>query len=253
MPLVRPGPVRPRYHRLPVGAVEPLTPRAVAVTFAVPPGLAAAYRFRAGQHLTLRVGVGGEVVRNSYSIAQPATGQPPRTLRIGVQHVPHGRLSPWLVTGLAAGETVDVLPPLGQMCLRPEPAAARHHLCLAGGSGITPLLSICATALADEPGSRVTLVQVARSARDAMFAAELTALADRYAARLALVPVHSRVSGRLDGPGLAGIVGAVGVPDQAWLCGPSGLVALGHEVLADLGVPAEHRRDEVFWVNDARS
>ena len=130
------------FHSLTVAGVEHLTADSAAVTFAVPPRLRDAYAFKAGESLTLRRNIDGAEHRRSYSICAPVGAAP----RVGVREVPGGLFSSWLVRGLAVGDTVEVQTPAGTF--QADPATSGRHLCIAAGSGITPVLSIAASALA---------------------------------------------------------------------------------------------------------
>ena len=136
------------FHPLTVRSVEPETDEAVVVCFDVPGELAEAFRFTQGQHLTLRSTVDGSDERRSYSIcAGIADGE----LRVGVRKVPGGRFSTWINEQLRPGDTIQVMAPEGRFFVPLDPGASRHYLGIAGGSGITPILSIMKTVLAAEP------------------------------------------------------------------------------------------------------
>ncbi|CAM3328443.1 1,2-phenylacetyl-CoA epoxidase subunit PaaE [Kibdelosporangium persicum] len=243
---------RTEFHKLTVAHVERLCDDAVAVTFDVPPDLAAEYDFRAGQSLTLRRIIDGRDERRSYSICAMVGSKP----RIGVREVPGGAFSPWLVHEVRPGDTIEVLPPTGDFT--PEPAPARHVL-VAAGSGITPVMSILSTVLQD-PSASAVLLYGNRRTNTVMFADELADLKDRYTARLELVHVLSRepreaelFTGRLDGEKLRlllPMLTRVSEVDHWWLCGPFGMVTEAREVLAELGVPRERVHFELFYVED---
>lgn len=241
------------FHPLTVAAVERLTDDSAAVTFAVPDGLRAEFAFAAGQSLTLRRTVDGVEHRRSYSICAPAGAAP----RVGVREIPGGLFSSWLVHDVRPGDRVEARPPAGR--LRADPATPGRHLCVAAGSGITPVLSIAATVLTN-PASAVTLVYGNRSSSSVMFAEELADLKNRYGARLELIHVLSReprdvelFSGRLDAGRLRRLLLAL-VPvadlDHVWLCGPFGLVTDARAVLAELGVEREKVHVELFFVDE---
>ena len=137
----------PVFHTLTVHSVEQLTDDAVAVSFDVPAELAAAYDFAAGQSLTLRRRIDGQEHRRTYSICA-AVGERPR---IGVREIPDGLFSHWLVHEVTPGTEVEVQTPSGSF--RADPATGGRHLCIAAGSGITPMLSI-ATHDARQPRRR---------------------------------------------------------------------------------------------------
>jgi ring-1,2-phenylacetyl-CoA epoxidase subunit PaaE len=236
-----------------VARVDRLTDDAAAVTFDVPAELAAAFEFRPGQSVTLRRTDGGVDERRDYSICAPAGER----LRIGVREVPGGLFSSWLVNDVRPGDEVEVLPPAGRFTADLSTPGA--HVFVVAGSGITPALSLASTVLADG-ASTVTMFYGNRRTDTVMFADELADLKDRYGPRLTLVHVLSReprdtqvTSGRLDGPRLRVLVGAlvdVGAVGHWWLCGPHGLVTAARELLADLGVARERVHQELFYVDD---
>lgn len=244
---------RSEFRRLLVADVERLTDDAVAVTFDVPDDLAEEFAFRPGQSLTLRKRFEGREERRSYSICAPAGAR----LRVGVREVPDGLFSTWLVHQVRPGDEIEVRPPTGSFT--PDLDVTAHHVLIAAGSGITPVLSIAASVL-EHPDSRVTLLYGNRRSDTVMFADELADLKDRYGPRLGLAHVLSRepreaelFTGRLDADKLRTLLRVL-VPsadvDHWWLCGPYGLVTAAHEVLEELGVPRERVHQELFFVDD---
>ena len=244
---------RGQFHELVVARVDRLCNDAVAVTFDVPAGLAEVFRFRPGQSLTLRRVIAGQEQRRSYSICS-AAGQPPR---IGVREVPSGAVSGWLVHEVRPGDRVEVQPPAGSFTT--DLAAPARHVLIAAGSGITPILSITASALR-QPGTEATLLYGNRRADSVMFADEVADLKDAYPARLQLAHVLSRepqevelFTGRMDAAKLRLLLPAlseVGRVDHWWLCGPFGMVTDAAEVLTELGVPGERIHRELFYVEE---
>jgi ring-1,2-phenylacetyl-CoA epoxidase subunit PaaE len=241
---------RAEFHPLKVRHVERLTADAVAVTFDVPSELAEAFSFRPGQSLTVR----RHADRRSYSICSPI-GAPPR---IGVREVPGGAVSGWLVHAVRAGDVIDVQPPAGSFT--PDLASAGHHVLIAAGSGITPVLSIAESVLRARDDTTVTLVYGNRRSDTVMFAEELADLKDAHPARLQLVHVLSReprdvelFNGRLDADKLGVLLPVLVDPpsvDHWWLCGPFGMVTEAIGVLSALGVPDERIHRELFYVGD---
>ncbi len=244
---------RRQFRELTVARIDLLCADAVAVTFDVPSELADEYQFRPGQSLTLRRFVDGRDERRSYSICAPA-GQP---LRIGVREVPGGALSGWLANEVQPGDRIEAQPPSG--AFTPDLTVPGRHVLVAAGSGITPVLSITASALAST-ASEATLLYANRRADTVMFADEIADLKDSHPARLQLVHVLSRepqevelFSGRLDAARLRRLLPAlcdVHDVDHWWLCGPYGMVTDAIAVLAELGVPADRVHRELFYVED---
>lgn len=252
-------PRRAAFHRLTVAGVSPLTDDARLVTFAVPPRLRQEYRFRAGQHLTLRAEVDGEQLRRSYSIC---VAEGSGLLRVAVKRQPDGAFSGYVHQRLATGDAIDVMTPAGNFTVDVDPGRARHYGMVAAGSGITPIISIMATVLAREPRSRCTLWFGNRSTASVMFLEELADLKDRYPDRLQLLHVLSRersesplLSGRLDRDRLPRLLEAFVEPaglDQWLLCGPVELVRDAREVLAGAGVAEDRVRFELFHAGAPR-
>jgi ring-1,2-phenylacetyl-CoA epoxidase subunit PaaE len=242
----------PAFVPLRVAEVERLCADAVAVTFDVPSELHDTFRFRPGQALTIRRAQDGRDERRSYSICAPRGGPP----RIGVREVAGGAVSGWLVHDLRPGDTVEVLPPSGSFAL--DETGGRHVL-IAAGSGITPMMSIAATVLAD-PRSDVTLVYGNRRTDTVMFADELADLKDRYPDRFQLLHVLTRepreadlLSGRLDAARLDTLIdGLIPVADVEhwWLCGPHPVVETARAALTARGVDPARVHRELFYVED---
>ena len=215
------------FHWLRVREVRPDTDEAVIVSFDVPAELAQVFEFTQGQYLTLRMEVGGEDLRRSYSIC---AGVDDGELRVGVRRVKGGRFSNWINTELKAGDLVQVFPPQGHFFAPVDAKARRHYLGIAGGSGITPILSIMKTVLARESGSRFTLIYGNRRQASTMFKEELEDLKSRYLTRLALHHVFSDET--VDAPMLEGVLNRAKIAqfldaliapasvDHAFVCGP---------------------------------
>ncbi|WP_134738085.1 1,2-phenylacetyl-CoA epoxidase subunit PaaE [Nocardioides sp. 503] len=250
----RVGRVQPVFHTLTVAAVERLTDDSAAVTFDVPEDLREAFAFAAGQSLTLRRTIEGQEHRRTYSICAPVGDLP----RVGVREIPDGLFSSWLVRGVRPGDEVEVQTPTGSF--RADPAEGGRHLCIAAGSGITPMLSIASTVLAGHPEAEVTLLYGNRTSGSVMFAEELGDLKNRHGQRFRLSHVLSReprdaelFSGRLDADRLRRLLSVL-VPvramDHVWLCGPFAMINDAREVLAELGVPEERVHFELFYVDE---
>jgi ring-1,2-phenylacetyl-CoA epoxidase subunit PaaE len=248
-----------RFHPLPVAAVDRITDDSVALTFTVPPELREEYRHAPGQHLALRRRVDGTEIRRTYSICSPApdpSGPGPDTLRVGVRLVEGGAFSAYALKEINAGDVLEVMTPAGRFTLDPAPGL---YAAVAGGSGITPVLSIVSTLLAREPAARFCLIRSDRTAASTMFLEEVADLKDRYPERLQLVTVLSREeqqaglpSGRLDRERLTGLLPAllpVGEVAGWFLCGPYGLVQGAEQALRELGVDRSRIHQEIFHVD----
>lgn len=246
------------FHSLTVRSVTPETPEAVVVSFALPPELRETFGFTQGQYLTLRHEIDGRDLRRSYSIC---AGVDDGELRVGVRKVRDGVFSQWINTQLRAGDQIQVMAPQGRFFTPLAPERRRHHLGIAGGSGITPILSIMKTVLAREPLSRFTLIYGNRQLRSTMFKEELEDLKSRYMARLALHHVFSEEQtdsplqhGVMDRHKLAEFLQAAvpaGSIDEAYICGPFQMNDEAEAALSEAGVPEERIHIERFGIAQA--
>ena len=238
------------FYPLVVRDVERLTGDSAAVTFAVPAELTGVFAFSPGQFLTVRRGD----ERRSYSICAPAGAAP----RIGVREVAGGAVSGWLAREVRPGDVIEVQAPGGTFT--PDLSVPGHHLLLAAGSGITPMMSIAGSVLAADEVSTVTLLYGNRRSGTVMFTDEIADLKDAYPTRIRIVHVLSRepqevelYSGRLDRDRLKALLPATvdaASVDHWWLCGPFGMVTGAMGVLDELGVDARRVHRELFWVGD---
>ena len=254
---------RARFHTLTVSDVRHLTDDAIEVGFTVPAELADDYAYLPGQYVALRVHLDGAEVRRSYSLCRPPV--PVRdgatSLAVAVKRDEGGLFSTWAQTELHPGFEIDVMSPQGTFTSGLEELEGMHVVGIAAGSGITPMMALARNLLTASETTRFTLLYTNKSTSDVMFLEDLADLKDRYPTRLVLHHVLSReqrtapvLSGRIDEEKLRTILDSLILPstvDEWFLCGPFALVDLCREVLADIGVPREHVRFELFTTGDA--
>jgi ring-1,2-phenylacetyl-CoA epoxidase subunit PaaE len=241
------------FHPLKVADVRRETADAVSVRFEIPDDLKDAFKFQAGQHLTLRRDIGGEDVRRNYSVCvAPSENE----IRIAIKQMPAGTFSLWANTALHEGETVEVLPPMGRFVIPGSDGPAPYYVALAGGSGITPVISILKTVLETRPQSRFTLLYGNRDSASIMFLEELAALKNRYLERLEVYHFLEYeaedielFNGRLDRAKcedvLSSLVDAASA-DAFFICGPGPMMDAAEAALSARGVPAERIHIERF-------
>jgi ring-1,2-phenylacetyl-CoA epoxidase subunit PaaE len=241
------------FHSLRVREVIPDTAEAVVVSFDVPEGLRETFSFTQGQYLTLRKDIAGADLRRSYSIC---AGVDDGELRVGVRKVKGGVFSNWINEQLRAGDQISVMAPQGRFFVALQPEARRHHLGIAGGSGVTPILSTMKTVLAREPLSRFTLIYGNRALKSTMFKEEIEDLKNRYLTRLTLhhvfsdehtdAPLNMGVMNRDKiGAFLASVVPASGIA-HAFVCGPFQMNDEAEAALLAAGVPEDRIHIERF-------
>ena len=242
------------FTPLKVKSVEPLTHDSVTVTFERPAG--ADLPFTAGQHLTLRRMAGDAELRRTYSICASAGS---KELRIGVKRLEGGAFSEWVNSVLVAGDVIDVMAPAGRFSPHLDPARAKRYVAIAAGSGITPIISIVATALETEPRSTIALWYGNKTTADIMFLEELCDLKDRFPDRFEVLFFLSReeqevelVSGRLDAERVSRLLAELEPPagvDEWFLCGPFAMVTEVVATLGSAGVDRVKIHRELFHVD----
>lgn len=274
---------RPSFHTLAVKEVRRLTDDAIEVAFHVPAELAGKFDYLPGQYVALRTTLPDEAgepkeIRRSYSIcAEPRSfADGTSEIRVAIKKDLGGLFSTWANAELKAGDTLDVMSPMGAFVSKhgrdgvavdqnvmnsmnhPEDLAgeAGNFVAIAAGSGITPVIAIARTLLAANPDTRFDLIYANKAAMDVMFLEELADLKDKYPQRLAIHHVLSReqriaplLSGRIDAEKLQQLLGTAlhaDDVDEWFLCGPFELVQLCRDTLAERGVKPENVRFELF-------
>ncbi len=227
------------FHALRVAEVLRETPDSVSVRFDLPADLRAAFMFKAGQHLTLKREIGGEEVRRNYSLCV-SPGE--NLLKIGIKSIAGGVFSGWANEELKTGDEIEAMAPHGSFTWAFDSKASRHYCAFAGGSGITPILSLLKTALETEPGSRFTLCYGNRTSAGIMFLEELAGLKDRYIDRLRLFHFLedeeeeiALFNGRLDAAKCEELFAALIIPaaiDAFFICGPGPMMDAVEQALS---------------------
>ncbi|WP_171123200.1 MULTISPECIES: ferredoxin--NADP reductase [unclassified Ruegeria] len=238
------------FHPLTVTEIQKTIRDAVIVT--LKPESPDRFTFAPGQYLTFKRDFDGEELRRSYSIcAAPHEG----VLQVGIKSVDGGAFSNWANTELQVGDVMTAMPPMGNFHAAVE-TDAPHYLGFAGGSGITPVLSILKTALSEDPSARFTLVYANRTPNTIMFREELEDLKNRYLHRLNIVHILEDDSqeidlfrGRVDGEKCAALFRHwidIGSVSMAYICGPEPMMLAISQSLKDHGLTKDQIRFELF-------
>jgi len=242
------------FYSLRVAEIVPETDEANSIRFVVPPELKETFRFKAGQHLSVRAEIGGEEVRRNYSLCVAPTED---QLKVTVKRIAGGVFSNWVRDNLKVGDTLDVMTPHGSFTVDFDPTARRRYVAFAGGSGITPVISLIKTALGSEPDSRFTLFYGNRDSNSVIFLEQLAALKDRYLGRFELYHFLSDeegdvelFNGMLDREHIdASIEDLVAEPNDvdAWfICGPGPMMDAAEAALTDRDIAKDRIHIERF-------
>jgi len=250
---------------LTVSKVEALTKDSKAIYFEDDPTMNPAL---AGQFLTLITQQNDKEYRRSYSIFTPAGGG----FAVGVKRVAGGIVSNYLNTYIKAGSKIEVQGPAGKFAFDPSAQNPAHILLIAGGSGVTPMMSILKTALAQCSDIKISMLFVNKTQSDIMFADELKQIEAQNPERFTLIHYlddENQQIKQVKKKGLSGLFGgkeSVVIPGfinidktsdifnslninadvNAYICGPGGFMAIAEEALYALGLPKKHIQKENF-------
>ncbi|MBS8226355.1 1,2-phenylacetyl-CoA epoxidase subunit PaaE [Vannielia litorea] len=243
----------PRFHPLEVTDIRRETRDAVVVTLKPRPEDAESFDFTQGQYLTFRRDFGGTELRRSYSIC---TGKDEGSLKVGIKRVDGGAFSTWANEEMKPGDTLEAMAPQGRFFTQVDPSSARTYLGFAGGSGITPVLSIIKTTLAMEPNATFTLVYANRQVGSIMFREELEDLKNTYLGRFSVIHILESegqeidlFTGRIDAEKMEMLfrlwIDAESV-DMAFICGPEPMMLTIAESLRQAGLTDDQIKFELF-------
>ncbi len=242
-----------QFYPLTVTDVRRDTRDAVVLTLAPPDDACDAFRFVQGQYLTFRRVFDGEEVRRSYSIC---AGIDDGILRVGVKRVEAGWFSSFVNDEVKVGDTLEAMAPMGNFHCGLEPERARRYLGFAGGSGVTPMISLIRTVMAREPKSSFTLIYGNRSTSAIMFREELEDLKNLHLGRLNIVHILESeageielFSGRLDREKCEALFSRwvdVKSADLAFICGPEPMMLAVADALKAHGLPETAIKFELF-------
>lgn len=242
-----------QFFALPITGKKQETADAVSISFLIPDELKEKFKYRAGQYLNVEVDVNGEKLRRAYSLCScPLTDD---QLTVTVKRVDGGRVSTKLNGPLQLGQTLMVMPPEGRFTPEIKADNKKQYFLFAGGSGITPMMSIIRTVLKAEPASCITLVYANRNKNSVIFKNELDELAKSEKNRIDVV--YSYDSADMFWFGLKGFLTADGVRKQVqkygrgmqaeyYICGPAPMMETVKNALLGMGIDKETVHIEYF-------
>ncbi|WP_296701023.1 ferredoxin--NADP reductase [Algoriphagus sp.] len=244
---------KPAYLPLKVREVVKETADTVSIYFEQPEPF---LEYKPGQFLTLVIDFEGKEQRRSYSLCTSPYVDP--FPGISVKRVPGGLFSNFLNEKIHPGKTINVLKPLGHFTTDFHSKNQKHFFLVAGGSGITPIMGILKSVLANEPKSKVTLLYCSRHEEHIIFKKELGELENKYSGKLNVIHNLSQptdswtgLKGRLKSETLSDLVktaeGESDFQTEYFICGPEGILETTQDVLSSLFIPKEKIHKESFY------
>ena len=241
------------FHKLRIAEVIPETADANSIRFELPEALRSEFSFKPGQHLTLKADIQGEDVRRTYSLC---VAPQDHELKVTVKRIAGGVFSNWANDNLKPGDEIEVMAPHGSFTWNFDPAAANHYVGFAGGSGITPVISLLKTALVTEPESRFTLFYGNRDSSSVIFLEELAKLKNCFIGRLQIFHFLAEeaedidlFNGMLDRAKCEQILQELVDPsevDAFFICGPGPMMDAAEEALQAAAVSRDRILIERF-------
>jgi ring-1,2-phenylacetyl-CoA epoxidase subunit PaaE len=243
----------PKYYDLKVKEVVKETRDAISIVFEMPTDRKIEYK--SGQFLTLIIPVQGKEVRRAYSLcSSPFVDS---DLVVTVKRVDKGLMSNWLPDNLKAGTSVKIMEPMGQFTTEFDKKNKRHIIMFAGGSGITPMMSIIKSILNQEPESIVSLIYCNRDIDSIIFKDTLENMQTKDEGRLHVIHILDNApmnwqgySGLLNHDMLTKLFERIpdwGIKDSTYLmCGPEGMMKNVESLLAERNIPKEKTFKESF-------
>jgi len=242
----------PRYYDLTVKEIVKETHDTISIVFDQPD---TPVSYKSGQFLTLILSVNGREVRRAYSLCSSPFVD--TDLAVTVKRVEGGLMSNWLADNLKVGDKLKVMEPMGQFTTEYTPDRKRHLIMFAGGSGITPMMSIIKSLLAREPQSIVTLIYCNRDIDSIIFKDALEEMQTHDEGRLHVIHVLDNApmnwqgySGLLNHDMLTRLFERIpdwGIDNTTYLmCGPEGMMKNVETLLSMRHIPREKIFKESF-------
>lgn len=243
-------------HILKIKNIIKETDRAISVSFDIPEELKSIYNYKPGQFITLKPEINGKTHKRAYSISSSPNFE--EDLTVTIKAIDNGVVSNYLLNHLNINDLIEVHPPAGKFTFDFKPENQNNYVFFAGGSGITPVMSLIKSALAIEPKSNIILFYSNRDENSIIFKQQLEYLEKKYYDRFKIVHILSKASeswfglrGRIDkNRALSLIKDYVSKPNSVdthyFLCGHQGMMAEILECLDYLNVGKENIHKESF-------
>ena len=242
-----------KFHRLKIKSLYKETDDCSVVSFEVPQELFEEFTFRQGQHLTLKADIDGEDTRRSYSLCSSPLD---KEWTVAVKQIPGGKFSTYVHDILRTGDVLEVMAPSGNFGVEVQASKEKNYLFFAAGSGITPMLSMVKTHLAQEPSATCKLFYVNKTAKSIIFKEELEQLRNTYFGRFEIYYFLTKekrdidlFNGRFDDEKMSVLTSTfIDIPDtsEVFLCGPEDMVHFVSDYLIEAGLPKSHLHFELF-------
>ena len=240
-----------RFEKVRIKQVRKETDDCVSILFDIPASLEKQFTYLPGQHITLRTFINDEEIRRTYSLcSSPLHNE----WRVAVKKLDFGVFSAFANHTLKSGDEIEIMPPLGHFVLH-HSNEEKQYIFFAAGSGITPVLSILKTGLAQQPNSNFILVYGNKNRQSIIFKEEIEALKNKYVERFQIMYILSRE--QTEAPINEGRINAEKCShlfktllslnaDDFFICGPEEMIFRVRDFLEEKGVEQKKIHFELF-------
>jgi len=242
------------FYPLKIKRIIRETKDAASFVFDIPTELKEKYQYLPGQYLTLSTTINGKEVRRAYSFSSsPITDTYPA---VTIKKVEGGVFSTFMNEDAFEGQILQVMPPMGKFVAHLDTAAQKHYVLFAGGSGVTPIMSIAKSVLDKEPNSRITMIYCNQNLESVIFNQQLKDMEAQQGNKFKVHHVFDAApagwagrSGRQteqDFMAIAREVSIEGYISEYFICGPSGMMTAVKNALQTLGIQSDKVHSEYF-------
>ena len=236
-----------KFHSLKVSSVETLTPLSKKITFEIPTDLRSLYTFQSGQYVTLELPIHGNTIKRSYSICSPSSDN--STISVGVKQTPDGYGSKFINQEITANQSLNVSEPEGSFIIS-NASNEVDYVFVAGGSGITPILSMLYSLLPNRTNP-IYLKYSTLFQEETMFYDELMSLKETYSQfKLDLLYTHGE--NLLNQDNIALWIQSLSLKNaEVFVCGPSGIISSTEHACEKIGLSKDKFHREYFTAKAA--
>lgn len=245
-----------QFYDLQVQEIINETKDVVTLSFVIPDSLIDVFKYKSGQYLTIKIPDEEQETRRAYSICSSPFID--KDIAVTVKKVENGNVSTYLNDKVKVGDVLSVMPPMGTFTVEPFEDKKYNYILFAGGSGITPLMSILKSVLFVEKESNVLLVYSNRNEESIIYKKNLQQIELDYPERFQILHIFSRpneswngLKGRLNEGAVSEILSSVLSNDpvnkpEIFMCGPAGMMSAVESAGERYGIERDHIHKERF-------
>jgi ring-1,2-phenylacetyl-CoA epoxidase subunit PaaE len=249
-----------KFHNIKIEEIYKTTKDCSVISFEIPKEIQAEFQYKQGQYLTLKADINGIEERRSYSLcSSPIENK----WQIAVKKINGGIFSTHINENLKQGDCIEILPPKGNFTIETDKTEAKNYILFAAGSGITPILSIIKTHLAEEPDCTIKLFYLNRTVKSIIFKEEIEQLKNIYFERFEIFHFLTKenrnidlLNGRFTKEKLQILTSKIidlQQVDACFICGPQEMIFQINDHLIENGLTNDKIHFELFSTSNTEA